>query len=918
MSLVVDDPFRQQGGAFAAPQRGPGVLVGRTRESSHLESLFAGGRPGGSRVLVLRGDPGIGKTDLLDYAVSSAPGWRVVRTVGVEPETELAFAALQQLCSSSLDRLERLPAPLRNALSVAFGLTTGTAAERFLVGLATLSLFSILAEEQPLVCVVDDAQWLDRESAKALAFVARRLMSEPIVMLFATRDYHDELAGLPELVIGGLEDEDAAKLLSSVISSPVSPTVRRQIIAETRGNPLALLELPRGLTPAELTVGFGGRVDVPVPRRIEETFGRRICRLPLATQRLLLVAAADHLGDAAKVWRAAEILGIAKEAAGPAHEADLLDIGAAVRFRHPLVRSAAYRLAPYRERQLVHKALAAATDPSVDPDRHAWHLAAATAWPDEAVAGELERSAGRAQERGGWAAAAALLERSAELTPEAGARAVRRLLACGAFLQAGVIDRARELFEMAKGHLVDPAARAQAMRIEGALRFVEGRGGDTPTLLFGASIAMRKMDHRLANEVMMEAVEAAMWAGHLTNGTTLVNVAEAVRTWPGPGQETTAALLLRGYAERVTTGYPAPVHWWRGAVKAGAGDVSGNARLQLLAMLSIATGDMLDFESHIAIGRERVRQAREDGALAALPVALASLAWCELLAGRTEAAEALNAESTGIARATGAPELPGAHGILSLALLAWRGQASEVRDLAAEVANEAARQGQGMALKIVDFMLTFLALGHGRYEEARRHALAVYKADPFCVGSMSLADLVEAASRSDDPGSAKLALERLSERADASRAPWALGLLARSRALVAADTEAEAHYLEALEQLGRSGVVTDLARAYLLYGEWLRRQRRRIEAREQLRKAYDIFFETGAAGFALRAEAELLATGEHARKRADHARPSSRHKNSRWRSSLLKGAQIVRSRRNSSLAPIQSRTTYARFMPNSR
>ncbi len=426
---------------------------------------------------------------------------------------------------------------------------------------------------------------------------------------------------------------------------------------------------------------------------------------------------------------------------------------------------------------------------------------------------------------------------------------------------------------MTRGHLVDPKARAQAMRIEGALRFVQGRGGDTPTLLFGAAIAMRKLDHRLANEAMMEAVEATMWAGHLTSGTTLVDVAKAVHTWSEPGQtKTTAGLLLLGYAERLTTGYPAPVQWWRGAVEAGADDAVGSTRLQLLAMLWNATGDMLDFESHIAIARERVRQPREDGALATLPVALACLAWSELLAGHTEAAEAMTAEGSSIASATGAPDFPGAHGIIRLGILAWRGQDAQVRQLADQIVSEAVQQGQGMTLTIVDYILSMLELAQGHYEQARRHTLAVYEVDPLYVGSLSLANLVEAACRSDDPDSAKLAIERLSERADASRTPWAVGLLARCRALMATDDEAEAHYLEALEQLGRSAVLTDLARAHLLYAEWLRRQRRRIEAREQLRKAHDIFVETGATAFATRAEAELVATGEHARQRVDHAR----------------------------------------------
>jgi DNA-binding CsgD family transcriptional regulator len=860
-----DDPSLVREGA---------VLIGRARECSQLGALFAEASPGRSRVLVLRGEPGVGKTGLLEYAISSAPEWRVVRTVGVESEAELAFAALHQLCSPSLEALERLPGPQRDALRAAFGLEDGTRAERFLVGLATLSLLSAAAADRPLLCVVDDAQWLDRESAQALAFVARRLVSEPVVMLFATRDDNgDEFAGLPEMVVQGLAYQDANKLLSSVVSGVLSPSVRDRVIAETRGNPLALLELPRGLAPAELSVGFGAPAGVPLPRRIEETFGRRISRLPVDTQRLLLVAAADHLGDAAKVWRPVEILGIPKDAAGPADEADLLEIGTSVRFRHPLVRSAVYRSASSWDRRLAHRALAQATDLELDPDRRAWHLAAAAAGPDEAIAGELERSAGRAHQRGGCVAAATLLERSAELTPAPVPQALRRLLASATFLQSGSIDKAQELLALTSGRLVDPAARAQAMRIEGALRFVQGQGGDTPTLLFGAAIALRELDHRLACEAMMEAVEAAMWAGHLTSGATVGDVAEAVQTWSQPEQgTTTAALLLRGYAERLIAGYPAPVEWWRQAVRARADDVSGSARLQLLGMLWNATGDMLDFENNIAIARERVRQAREEGALAVLPIALACLAWSELLAGRTDVADALNAEGTSIASATGAPEFPGAHGIIRLGILAWRGQDVEASQLAEEVVSEAVRQGQGLTVNIVDFVLAVLHLGHGRYEDARRHALAVCEADSLYVCSMSLADLVEAAWRSGDPDTAKLALARLSERAYASEAPWALGLCARASALVADDAEAEPLYLEALEQLGRSGVHTDLARAHLLYGEWLRRQRRRIEAREQLRRAHQMFLETRAGGFASRAEAELLATGEHARQRTDETR----------------------------------------------
>jgi DNA-binding CsgD family transcriptional regulator len=849
------------------------VFVGRSRESSLLHGLLDDARGGESRVLVVRGEPGVGKTALVQSVVSGASGWRVVRTVGVESEVELGYAALHQLCGRAVEGLERLPAPQRDALGAAFGLTAGTAPERFLVGLAVLSLLSSQAEEGPLLCIIDDAQWLDRESAQVLAFVARRLLTDPIVMLFVTRDVDDDLRGLPELVLEGLTDEDADVVLSSVVHGPLNPQVHAHIIAETQGNPLALIELPRGLTPADLAVGFGVSDERPLPKRIEATFARRIDGLPPETQRLLLIAAADQVGQADKVWRAADILGIGPDAADPAADAELLEIDDTVRFRHPLVRSSAYRTAPPSERRIVHQALAEATDPVADPDRRAWHLAAASIGPDDTIADELERSAARAQERGGMMAAAAFLERSAEFTRDLERQALRRLLAAGAFLQAGAMDRARELLVQSSDHLVDPGARAQAMRMEGALRFADGRGGDTPSLLFGAAIALRSLDPRSGDETMMEAAEAAMWAADLTTGTTTADVASAARTWYDPGNgDSTASLLLHGYSQRMTVGYPAPVEWWRRAVEAGADDVGGSTRLQLLGMLWNATGDMLDFEHHMAAARERVRQARQEGALATLPIALACLAWSELLAGRLDAAEASNTEGTNIADATGMPEFPGAHGIIRLGILAWRGGEQETRELAEAVVAEALERGQGLTIEIVKFLMSVVELGLGRYEEALKLSRAVFETDPWYVCSMNLGDLIEAAVRSDDLSTAHAALSRLSERAQATQTPWGLGLLARGRALMASDEDAEALYLESLEQLGRSGVVTDFARTRLLYGEWLRRQRRRREARDQLRAAYETFLTIGAGAFTRRVESELLATGEHARARTDETR----------------------------------------------
>jgi hypothetical protein len=421
------------------------MLRGRGQQCGVLDGLLADARAGRSRVLVVRGEPGIGKTALLDYAIQSASGFRVARAAGVESEMELAFAALHQLCAPMLDRLERLPGPQHDAVGVAFGLSAGNAPDRFLVGLAVLSLLSKVGEERPLLCLVDDAQWLDRASAQALAFVARRLLADSVALVVGTREPIEELTGQPEMLVRGLGNGDARALLGSVLSVPLDERVRDRIVAETRGNPLALLELPRGLTSAQLAGGFGVP-DVPgLPGRIEDRFRQRDAALPAASRRLLLVAAAEPTGDPVLVWRAAARLGIGPEAATAAEADGLLAIGARVTFRHPPVRSAVYWAAPLAERRVVHRALAEATDPAADPDRHAWHRAQAAAGPDEDVAFELERSAGRAQARGGLAAAAAFLERSAALTLDPARRAERALATAQAKYQAGAFDTALAL-----------------------------------------------------------------------------------------------------------------------------------------------------------------------------------------------------------------------------------------------------------------------------------------------------------------------------------------------------------------------------------------------------------------------------------------------------------------------------------------
>src|SRR5579864_1273354 len=847
------------------------MLLGRANECAALDELLDEVRGGESRVLAVRGEPGIGKSALLHHAVGAATGFRVARAFGVEAEMELPFAALQALCAPMLDRLGELPEPQRAAIETAFGVGGGEAPERLLVDLAALSLLADAARDQPLLCVVDDAQWLDRESAQALGFVARRLLADPVALLFGTRDSRQELSGLRELSLSGLADGPARELLASVVAAPLDGRVRDRIVRETRGNPLALLELPRGRTPSELALGFGVPGPAALSGRIEDRYRERIDVLPEDTRCLLLIAALDPLGEMARIGRAAELLGVDAGASEPAVAAGLLD--ARLQFRHALVRSAVYHAATDGQRRRVHLALAEVTDPELDPDHRAWHLAEAATGPEESVAEELERSAGRAQRRGGRAAAAGLLERAAEMTPEPQRRSLRLLLAAHAQLTAGYTDRAQLLLDQSVPNLDDKPLRAQAMRIQGIIRFADGRGGETPSLLFGAAMGLRDTDPLLAREVLLEAFEAAMWAGRLTSGTTPLIVAQAAAEVPAPdGDKHVGSLLLTAYTRRLIDGYRSAVEGWRSAVAAYIDELGEPQQLKWDALVWIATGELLDFETQYATGRGRAQMAREQGALATLPGALSALAWSEVLAGRFAAAEGLGAEAEEITRATGAPALPGASELLKLGILCWRGDESRARPIAESVAAEAVARGQGLGVTLVEYLLTILELGLGRYEEARVHALRVFEEDVLAFGTSALADVVEATLRSGDEDGARTALARLRERAQATGTPWGLGLLARAQALLATDDAAEVLYRESLHHLGRSGVATELARTHLVYGEWLRRSRRRRDARVHLRAADQMFDAIGAGAFAHRTRVELLATGEHARLMAPETR----------------------------------------------
>jgi DNA-binding CsgD family transcriptional regulator len=832
------------------------MLLDRLPERAALSGLLEAARAGRSGVVVMRGEPGVGKTVLLEYAVESAAGLRVARVAGVESEMELAFAALQQLCAPMLDKLEGLPDPQREALGVAFGLKLGPAPDRFLVGLATLSLLSEAAEQQPLLCVIDDAQWLDRASALVLAFVARRLLAEPVALVFATREPGEEFRGLPELLVGGLGEGDARELLSSVIGGPLDERVRDRIVAETRGNPLALLELPRGVPGVPGVPGMPG-----LSGQIEDSFRRRLETLPAATQRLMLVAAAEPAGEPTLVWRAAERLGIGAGAVAPAADAELLTIGERVTFRHPLVRSAVYRAASSAERRAAHQALADATDPLADPDRRAWHRAQASPGPDEDVASELERSAGRARARGGLAAAAAFLERSAALTLDPVRRAGRALTAAEAKYQAGAFDATLRLLATAEAGPPDQFRRARADLLRGQVAFASSRGSDAPPLLLKAAREFEPLDSRLARETYLDALAAATFAGRLALGGGMREVAEAALAAPPSGPARGPDLLLDGLALLICEGYSTGAPVLRRAVSAFRGtDVSRKEGLRWLWLACRAAALVGDYASWDVLSGRHVTLARDAGALTALPIAYNMRAAVHLFAGEFTEAAAMVAQAESVIEATGSSIAP--YGAMALAV--FRGREAQAAHLIKVATDDAGRRGEGRALSLAQWAAAVLGNSLGRYEEALAAAQRASEDSPAVqFASWALVELIEAAVRSAVPERAAGALQRLSGIARACGTDWALGAEARSRALVSDGAAAENLYREAIDRFGHAGLRVDLARARLLYGEWLRRQRRRRDARDQLGSAYQIFDSIGAAAFAERARIELRATGGH-------------------------------------------------------
>lgn len=848
--------------------------MGRRAERDVVEHLLAEALAGRSGALVVRGEAGIGKTAVLERARDTAAGsgFRVESSVGVESEMQFAFAGLHQLCAPLLDRAGALPAPQQAALGVAFGQRDGAAPDRFLVGLATLNLLAEAAEEAPLLCLVDDAQWLDQASAQVVAFVARRVAAERVALVFAVRDTADgesgaaaAFSGVRELRLRGLNDADARGLLTTAVRAPLDGRVRDRIVAEARGNPLALLELPRSASPAQLAGGFERPDALSVPHRIEDAFRRRSANLPAETRLLLVVAAADPTGEPALLWQAAERLGIDRGAAVPAETAGLLEIDTRVRFRHPLVRSAVFQAAAPPDQRRAHGALAEITDPEAEPDRRAWHRAQSVVGTDEDAAAGLERSAGRARARGGLGAAGAFLQRAAELTPDPAQRARRALDAAYAKHESGASEAALELLAVAAAGPLDARELARLELLRARIAFRLTRGREVPRMLLVAAATLAPLDTGLAREAYVEAFEASFHAGRFAPVRTAREVALAAQGAARLTSSRPVDLLLDGLATRFTRGYEASVPSLQRALRSlvsddSASDVDDGRWL----WLACHVGAMLwDDEAIYVLASRAVRLAREAGALTTLPAALNALASVLVLAGELARAEELFAEEEAITRATGAPPLPNAR----LVLAAWRGRQPGTHELFATMVEGATARGEGLTVSSAEISLGYLHNGLGSYDRALASVRDLSELDELAHSSVALPELVEAAVRTHQPEIAAAALDRLVSRAGASGTSWALGMAARSRALVTAGPGAEEHYREAIERLGRCRMATHLARAHLVYGEWLRREGRRQDAREQLRTAHALLSDMGADAFAERAARELRATGERPRRR---------------------------------------------------
>jgi DNA-binding CsgD family transcriptional regulator/tetratricopeptide (TPR) repeat protein len=860
----------------------PPALTGRTRERAELDGALDRVRGGESAVIVVRGEAGIGKTALLEYVASQATDCRIAQIAGVESELELPFAALQQLFAPMMGELEALPEPQEQALQVAFGTRSGNAPDRFVLGLGVLSMMAEAAAKRPLVCLVDDGQWLDEATRQVLGVAARRLLAESVFMLLAVRETGEErmFAGLPELTVAGLAGDEARGLLATATSAHLDPGVGDRLVAETGGNPLALLELVGGMTEAELVGGFAEPSTTPVSDQLHEYYMERIRALPDSTRQLMLLAAADPTGDSTLLWRAAQTRGLMREAADPARECQLLEVGSGVRFRHPLVRSAAYAAGSPEERRVAHQALAGVTDADSDPDRRVWHLAAATTGPDEEVAAELERSAERAEARAGVGAAAAFLQRAAALTSDPGLRADRALAAAHAHLHAGTFEAARGLLAGAEADAVDDLQRTRAAQLRGEIDRTATSGSEAPALLLHTARRLEPLEVRFARDTYLHAWGAALVAGPLaTSGGHLEEVSVAARAAPpAPGEPEAHDQLLDGLVDLVLGPSAQAMPLLRGAVDSFLGaSLSDDQWLHSGGLVANAAMALWDYDSWSAVSARFVEVARRCSALAPLVGALNLRRVVVLWAGDVESAAALGVEEEAAKSVTGTRRAP--YG--DLFLTAYQGRPETAIPLITATAAEALARGEGLGVYMANRADALLHLGLGQYAKAVASAERAARGNLGPFTAQALPDLLEAAARAGDSESATDTLRRLQEATATASSDWGSGLEARGRALVSSGADAEAGHAESIERLGRTALRPELARSRLLYGEWLRREGRRMDAREQLRMAYEVFVTMGAEAFAERTRHELLATGEKVRKRQpatlDELTPQEEH-----------------------------------------
>ena len=734
-------------------------MVDRGVEKQALNEVLDRVRGGLSDALVLRGEPGVGKSALLGYATAQAADMDVIRMVAVQSEKTLGFAAVHQLVMPFLPALDRLPVPQRRALGVAFGLESGPPANPFLVGLAVLTLLSDAAETRPVLCVIDDAQWLDRESSDVLIFVARRLLADRVGLFFAVRETTDaetRLQALPGLRVCGLPEQAAYELLEMRIGQSIDPPVAARIVAETGGNPLAVIAVVHELTPDQLSGRMSLPEPLPVGPRVESSFLRRVRELTPDTQALLVLAAAVSPGQGDMLWRAAAEMRISESAAAQAEAAGLVTFFPEVRFEHPLVRSAVYHGAAAALRRQAHRALAAASDPELDAVSRAWHLAEAAVRRDEGVAAEMVAAADRTRSRGSYATTAGLLERAAQLTPDREPRAERQLSAAQAHVLAGTVDRAAALLAEATPGLRNPLSTAHATRLEGRIHATCGRVAEAVAALVDAAVRLQPLDPRAARDALLSALESAAFAGWASSAPLLDEVARIMRDLPPTSDPPDSGpnLLLHGLTARLTGGYVAGVPATRGAVRAFLGaEEDPDMALGRLELAAICAADLLDEAAVQGLTTRWIDEARECGALARLAGGLAfRSAFVDAPAGQLSAARRADADARELGEVTHNPAIvppTGAHRVITLAL---SGNEVETRKTAAAVAREAPKRGAWGEAALAASALGILEISLGNYGSAVDCLEPAYKDDTPLIATQALPDLVEAAvrgSRSD-------------------------------------------------------------------------------------------------------------------------------------------------------------------------